>query len=118
MESEYAALSMAMRTLLPIQNLFKSIMVGLGRAQSRKIIIKTTAHEDNQGALKLANLESGRTTTNSKFYALKYHWFRSWLSPNKIEMKYIKTNEQKADFMTKQLPTAPFEASRKLVCGW
>jgi Zn-dependent protease with chaperone function len=78
----------------------------------------TTVHEDNQGALRLAQMEPGRHTPRSKFYAIKHHWFRSWLKPNEIELQYIESAQQKADILTKSLSTATFEINRKLSCGW
>jgi hypothetical protein len=78
----------------------------------------TTVHEDNQGALRLAKMEPGRNTPRSKFYAIKHHWFRSWLKPQEIELEYIETKKQKADILTKSLGTADFEENRKLSCGW
>ena len=54
----------------------------------------------------------------SKFYALKYHWFRSWLKPKEIELQYIDTKEQKANIFTKLLATNDFLHDRKLTCGW
>ena len=118
MESEYTALSMALRTAIPLQSVAKSIIRGLTMNRNELIIFKTTAHEDNEGALKLAQLEPGRTTPRSKFYALKMHWFRSWLKPNSIELQYINTKLQKADMLTKSLSAEPFEINRKLSCGW
>ena len=56
-----------------------SIAKGLCFGGKRELAFQATAHEDNQGALKLANLEDGRNTPRSKFYALRLHWFRSWL---------------------------------------
>jgi hypothetical protein len=44
-------------------------------------------------------MEPGRTTPRSKFYAIKYHWFRSWLKPKVNEIQYIETSSQKADAM-------------------
>ena len=85
---------------------------------ARLVTFKTTVHEDNQGALALANLEPGRNTPRSKFYALKYHWFRSWLKPKEIELQYIDTKDQKADMFTKSLGTAEFRRARQLTCGW
>ena len=79
---------------------------------------KTTVHEDNMGALRLAQLEPGRNTPRSKFYAIKYHWFRSWLKPNEIELEYIESKKQKADILTKSLGTIAFEDNRFLSCGW
>ena len=45
------------------------------------LTFKVTAHEDNMGTLWLSQLEPGRNTPCSKFYALKLHWFCSWLKP-------------------------------------
>jgi hypothetical protein len=118
MESEYTALSMALRAAIPLQAICKSVARGLGRHEKRITHFMTTAHEDNMGALTLAGMEPGRTTPRSKFYALKYHWFRSWLKPNKIELKYINTKDQKADFLTKSMTKDNFIANRMLSCGW
>ena len=57
-------------------------------------------------------------TPRSKFYAIKMHWFRSWLKPNKIELQYISTKLQKADMFTKSLTVADFENNRRLTMGW
>jgi hypothetical protein len=69
-------------------------------------------HEDNDGAMKLAKMEPGRMTP------LKYHWFRTKLKPNEIEIQRVDTKLQKADFLTKALRTKIFEMNRKLSCGW
>jgi hypothetical protein len=82
------------------------------------LTFKTTVHEDNQGALKLAKLEHGSNTPRSKFCAVKYNWFRSWLKPKEIEIMYIESSSQKADMLTKSLPVIAFERKRKLSFGW
>jgi hypothetical protein len=79
---------------------------------------KTTVWEDNNGALKLATMEPGRTTTGSKAFGVRYHWLRSKLKPNEIEVKNISGIDQRADFLTKDLRTEAFIANRKLTCGW
>jgi hypothetical protein len=129
MESEYNALSMSMREVLPLQNLTNTIvkvlsLKGIGltefKATNRKEdnFLKTTVHEDNDGAMKLAKMEPGRMTPRSKHYDLKYHWFRTKLKPNKIEIQRVDTKLQKADFLTKALRVKIFEMNRKLSCGW
>lgn len=45
-------------------------------------------------------------------------WFRSHLKPNEVEIKKIKSEDQKADILTKGLQTDKFRAIRKLLCGW
>ena len=58
-------------------------------------------HEDNAGALKLANLEYPRMTPRTKWYAVKYHWFRTMLKPNNVKLVKIDTLVQKGDLFTR-----------------
>ena len=119
MESEHTALSTGMRDLLPIRYLVIELVKKLGlESVATSNVSKTIAHEDNQGCLKLATLEPGRMTPRSKFYAVKYHWFRSKLQPNRIEIRYVPTEEQRADLLTKALQGSLFQINRKLTCGW
>jgi len=118
MEAEYTALSIALRYALPLLEIIRYVTSSFCSTSPPLLTFKTTVHEDNQGALRLAQMEPGRTTPQSKFYAIKYHWFRSHLKPNEIELQYIDTSLQKADMFTKSLPTETFEFNRKLSCGW
>jgi hypothetical protein len=118
MESEYTALSMALRAAIPLIAVTKAVANGLAFTRHRILTFKATVHEDNQGAIILANLEPGRHTPRSKFYALRLHWFRSWLKPNQIEIIFISTKLQKADYLTKPLQSMPFAVNRKLSMGW
>ena len=118
MEAEYTALSIALRAAIPLIQVIKFVNRAFNLTQKPLVTFKTTVHEDNQGALSLSQLEPGRQTPRSKFYAIKMHWFRSWLKPNEIEIQYIESACQKADMFTKALPTAVFEQNRKLSCGW
>ena len=70
------------------------------------------------GGLTLANMEPGQMTPRSKFSVIKYHWFRSYLKPNKISVEKIATDSQCADILTKELTQVTFENIRKLLCGW
>ena len=82
------------------------------------LTFKATVHEDNMGALRLSQLEPGRNTPCSKFYALKLHWFCSWLKPKYIKIIHCPTQQQKADFLTKALGSTAFRACRLLSMGW
>ena len=119
MEAEYCALSTGMRDLIPIKHLTLELgkKLGITRLETTGIC-KTTVHEDNQGCLKLSKLEPGRMTPRSKFYGIKYHWFRSHLKPESIEMHFVKSDLQRADFLTKSLGPTAFEQNRKLTMGW
>ena len=118
MEAEYNALSYAMRSALPFKTAVLMVAKAIGLSDDRTTTFKTTVWEDNAGALTLANMEPGRITPRSKHYAIKYHWFRSHLKPNQVEVKKIDTHDQKADILTKGLTTATFQSIRKLLCGW
>lgn len=118
MQAEYNALSMAMKDVLPLQELFRTVGESVGIGQDHLTSFKTTIHEDNQGAMKLANLEPGHNTPRSKHYGVRTHWFRSHLKPNHTEVVYIETKKQWADILTKGLTREAFEAVRYLFCGW
>ena len=69
MESEYTALSMALRAAIPMMTVSTSINKGLDLIKDQFLTFKATLHEDNLGALTLATLEPGCHTPTSKFYA-------------------------------------------------
>jgi hypothetical protein len=118
MHAEYVALSTAMRELLPFRNLAIEISSHLGLGEDQLATIKSTVWEDNVGALTLANLEPPRITPKSKHFGVKYHWFRSELKPNEIEIKKVDTDLQLADILTKALRREKFKEMRKLFLGW
>jgi hypothetical protein len=118
MEAEYSVLSTAMRDVLPIKMLATDISENVGLTQEPITHFRTTVWEDNAGALKLATLAPGRMTPRSKWYGIKYHWFRSKLKPNCIDIIKIASADQRADFLTKSLRREKFEANCKLTQGW
>ena len=68
---------MSLRAAIPLMAVTKAINKGLSFVHHQLLTFKATLHEDNMGALRLAQLEPGRTTPRSKFYALKLHWLDS-----------------------------------------
>ena len=111
---------MALRAAIPLLEATQATTTGLKHlaAQNRLVTFISTLHEDNQGAKLLAESPPGRETPRSKFYALKPHWFRSWLEPRMIEIKHIESERQKADHLAKAMPTPKFKANRRLAMGW
>jgi hypothetical protein len=118
MESEYTALSTAMKDVIPLRTLFTTLGSSIGIGDNLLTTFQTTVHEDNFGTLTLARMEPGRTTPRSKHYAVKIHWFRSKLKPNKIIVVKIDTSLQRADILTKGLRIKQFQSIRQLLCGW
>ena len=118
MEAEYNALSMAMRNVLPLKHLVKEIAAAIGLPNDQATDFVTTVHEDNNGALKLANMEPGQMIPQSKHYGVKYHWFCSKLKPENITIQRVDTDKQQADFLTKALHALQFADNQKLTMGW
>ena len=104
------ALSTAMKELLPFKEVLNVVKfaVGIGR-ENNTIYFKTTVWEDNDAYIILANLEPGRSTSRTKFFEVKLHWFRPHLKTNQIEVKRIDSSQQKADLLTKGLGKVNFE---------
>jgi hypothetical protein len=96
MEAEYVALSTAMRTLLPMKSVLKSMSSALNLSHG-SILNPSIIFEDNEAALSLAITDPPRMTPRSKHIAIKYHWFRKHLKRGFIELQHIRSNDQKAD---------------------
>jgi hypothetical protein len=119
MEAEYTAPGKALRASNPFMDICRYVINKFGAlTRTTLVTFKTTVHEDNMGALTLAKREPGHHTPRSKFFAIKMHWFCSWLKPKEIKIEYIDTKSQKADIFTKPLTSAEFRRARQLTCGW
>jgi hypothetical protein len=118
MEAECNVLSITMRELFPFKELVLAIGSLVGFEDDEMTTIRTTVNEDNVGALTLANLEPGRGTPRSKHYAIKMHWFRSKLKPNKVQIEYVQSSENQADIMTKGLKSELYIRGRLKLSGW
>ena len=110
--------SMAMKELLPLKELIIEVCGKHGLQIEEVTDIHSTIWEDNAGCVILANMELPRMTPRSKHYAVKYHWFRDKLTPNKMQVKKIDGEFQIADIFTKALPIDKFQKLRKLLSGW
>ena len=118
MESKYIAMSVAMKDLIPLQRIVQTIIEAVGLDPEIRATLKSEVWEDNAGALLLAKLEPPRMTLRSKFYALKYHWFRYKVKELNIGLNKIGTKEQLADILTKGLPKVDFQRLRLMLMGW
>ena len=129
LESEYIALSTAIRELIPIRCVLQEVGNTLSLPFTQPSIVQSTCFEDNNGALGLAN--SPKLTPRTKHIAVKMHFFKSYLrlSPcgtgsapvptmPPLRIQRIDSAEQKADIFTKGLPEATFISIRKLLMGW
>ena len=120
MMAEYYGLSTAMKEVLPLRRLVVTIGKALDLPGMCESTFKCTAHEDNSAAEILANLPVGRVTPRSKFFDVKFHWFRQLLRIYAKEMSVIRidTKSQLGDAWTKPLPPEDFTRLRKLISGY
>jgi hypothetical protein len=116
LEAEYSALSMLMRTLLPLRSLLIEVTNGLKLPTNFTSTISCSVFEGNNGALLLATKQ--RITNRTKYFLVKWHFFWSHVRDDTAEIHKIDTQSQRADYLTKGLNRESFERVRKLVQGW
>ena len=121
MHAEYVALSTAMREMLPLKILVKTVVKVVTGDDNVMVTTLSDVFEDNNGALTVATLP--KITPQSKFFAVKLHFFKEHVkttdNPNgEINIQKIDTNKQLADIMTKGLVEAKFATLQDELMGW
>ena len=114
-ESEYIALSSAMREVIPFLGLMKET-AGLFGILTRNPVFRCTVWEDNEICITVA--KSPKFTPQKNHIAIKYHNFRRFVSDVTIIIKSIDTAEQIADIFTKPLGEKSFCFLRHQLMGW
>ena len=117
METEIIALAHSCRELFPVMDIVKSLSSAVGLANP-ETSMHVSIHEDNAGALVLAETLPPQFTPRSKWYASKTIWFRKEIVKQSIKLFKIDTVEQLGDLFTKCLPRVTYEYLRKKLMGW
>ena len=117
LEAEYIALSQGMRELVSARSMVLELAAKMDMDLKGASTV-SKAWEDNVGTQNLANSKGPLMTARTKHIGIKYHWFRSKIKPNEIEILRVSTDLQRADIFTKGLTWFAFEEKRKLVMGW
>ena len=118
MESETTVLAHSCRELFPIMDLVKEVGAIVGLPTKDLTTMHITIHEDNAGALVLAETIPPQFTPRSKYYAIKTIWFREEIQKRGIKLVKINSVEQLGDILTKGLARPAFEYLRKKLMGW
>ena len=92
-ESEYMALSAAVQEAVWLRGMLKD----LGFEQSNCTII----FQDNQSSIKLA--KNPKMHQRTKHIDIRNYFVRECIANEQIELKFVCTNKQKADIMTKAI---------------
>lgn len=102
-EAEYVSLSSCCTECIFLGNLLHNIQIN---------VFPITIYEDNQSAIKMAHtLETKR----SKHIDVKHFFVKDLVSNKQVIIKYLQTNEQIADTLTKALPESKFVKFRQLL---
>ena len=80
--------------------------------------MNVSIHEDDAGALILANTFPPKFTPRSKYYASKTIWFCEEINNREIKLLKIETFEQLGGIFTKGLLRGSFEYLRGKIMGW
>ena len=127
-ETEYGALSQAMRVLLPIRDTVLEFIkyLDLVDAKGKPVLgdksalekFQTTIYEDNATELALAT--SQKVTSRTKHWCVKWHFFWSRLNYKSKNLQCVKiaSQDQRADYLTKGLTKEAFTYCRFLDKGW
>ena len=89
---------------------------------NQKTSIGCKVFEDNQSAYTLATKQ--QLSVRTKWFAVKYHWFWSYVYHEKrnpkgfVNIEECSTDLMNADYLTKGLQQTKFEANRKRIQGW
>jgi hypothetical protein len=111
MEAVANTLAACMRELIPIIDMVNESTQSVG-LQAGDVNMNVSVHEDNLGALVLAETLPPQFTPRSKYYATKTIWFREEIHKRGIQLKKIETSEKLGDVFTKGLTQATFEYLR------
>ena len=118
MEAEINALAHCCRELFPVMDMVGEIGKVAGLPTEDMTKMHVSVHEDNSGALILAETIPPQFTPRSKYYCTKTVWFREEIMKRGVSLRKIETKEQLGDIFTKGLPRPQFEYLRKQLMGW
>jgi hypothetical protein len=118
METEIIALAHCCRELCPVCDIIKEVCEVVGLKTDEMSSMHVSVHEDNAGALVLAETIPPVFTPQSKYYAIKTVWFREEIQKCGVRLLKIDSMEQLGDIFTQRLPRATFEYLRNKMMGW
>ncbi len=111
------AISHCARELIPIMQMVEFLGPAVGLPVDCSSM-HVSIHEDNGGALILADTLPLQYTPRSKHYHIKTIWFSELVKKLKIKLVKIETIEQLGDIFIKALPRVQFEYLPKNPMGW
>jgi len=115
-ESEYVALSEALRSVIPMMHIVQEMDKHRIKLNPDAPKIHCRVFEDNSGALEMATVHKHRPRT--KHLGAKCHFFRRCATEKRVSMHKIGTEDQPSDTLTKPPSRELFERHRFTLMGW
>ncbi len=116
MVAKVIALGACMKELILIMDMVQSLAVAVG-IPAGDVNVRVSVHEDNLGALVLAETLPPQFTPRSKYCATKTIWFHEEINRRGIKLLKIETSEQLGDMFSKGLAKPTFEYLRSKIIG-
>ena len=122
LESEYIALSTAVRDVLHLRNIVQEISTKMNLPRHLRITARSQIFEDNKGAIAVATAPN--MTPRTKHYCTRLHFFKQHvhtpLNPSGcLELVWTPSKDNRADLFSKVINRyCVFTHLRYLVCGW
>ena len=117
MEAEILALAHSCQELFPLIDITQELGAAVGLPVD-PATMQVSIHEDNAGALVLADMIPPQFTPRAKTYHVKTIWFREEIKRRGIKLLKIASVDQLGDLFTKGLSTKVFQYLRKKLQGW
>ena len=99
-EAEYVAMSDGVKEALYVRGVLVFLMPSLGSP-------RIGVFEDNKGAIDLA--KNPLSSSNSKHIDVRYHFLRELVGTGGLSVKYLRTDDQHANILTKAIGKERFE---------
>lgn len=107
-EAEYVAMADGVKEALYVRGVLVFLMPSLGSPS-------IGVFEDNKGAIDLA--KNPLSSSNSKHIDVRYHFLRELVGTGDLSVKYLRTDDQHADILTKAIGKESFEKHRDFLLG-
>ena len=107
-EAEIMAASLAATEIV----FMRSLLAEMGHDMSQPTVLWV----DNMGAVEITKRRE--SLARSRHIERRYLKMQEWVAEGKIQVKYINTDENRADMFTKPLDRATFECHAGKIMGW
>ena len=107
-EAEYVAMADGVKEALYVRGVLVFLMPSLGSPS-------IGVFEDNRGAMDLA--KNPLSSSNNKHIDVRYHFLRELVGKGDLSVKYLRTEDQHADILTKAIPRESVEKHRDFFVG-